>query len=72
MLNRSGNSFLCPVLGAICLLKARRLLPVNTPVAVFSNAHGHLDCVSATAISKVIRQAAVSLGDNPADGNRTS
>ncbi|KAG3000825.1 hypothetical protein PC118_g96 [Phytophthora cactorum] len=66
MLNRSGHAFLCPVFGALCLFKARSSLPAIIPVAVSVNAHDQPNCVSSTAISKVIRQAAVALGEDPA------
>ncbi|ETN08403.1 hypothetical protein PPTG_12202 [Phytophthora nicotianae INRA-310] len=67
MLNRSGHGFLCPGFGALCLFKARHPLPADIPIVVFVSAHSHPDCVSSSAISKVIRQAPVELGDDPAD-----
>ncbi|OWZ23997.1 hypothetical protein PHMEG_0001036 [Phytophthora megakarya] len=67
MLNRSGHQFLCPVFGAICLLKARHGLPLEIPAAVYINACGRPECVSSLPLAKSIRQAASSLGSNPAE-----
>ncbi|KAE8877745.1 hypothetical protein PF003_g38085 [Phytophthora fragariae] len=50
MLNRSGHPFLCPVFGALCLLKPRRALPHEIPAAVFINEKGRPDCVTSARV----------------------
>ncbi|OWZ20980.1 hypothetical protein PHMEG_0004527 [Phytophthora megakarya] len=65
-LNRSGHQFLCPVFGAACVLNSRRsLLPPNIPAAVYMTEHNRPVCVSATRLSRTIRQAATRAGEQP-------
>ncbi|KAE9260929.1 hypothetical protein PF008_g32980, partial [Phytophthora fragariae] len=67
MLNRSGHPFLCPVFGALCLLKPRRALPHEIPAAVFINEKGHPDCVTSARVSDILQRVAPSVGGNPAE-----
>ncbi|KAE9161338.1 hypothetical protein PF004_g30859 [Phytophthora fragariae] len=67
MLNRSGYPFLCPVFGALCLLKPRRALPHEIPAAVFINEKGRPDCVTSARVSDILQRVAPSVGGNPAE-----
>ncbi|EGZ23422.1 hypothetical protein PHYSODRAFT_486509, partial [Phytophthora sojae] len=67
VLNRSGHNFLCPVFGALYLMQAHRVLPLDIPAAVFTNKFGRPECVSALSVTRSIRQAAADLGYSPAE-----
>ncbi|KAE8989995.1 hypothetical protein PF011_g18541 [Phytophthora fragariae] len=66
LLNRSGHSHLCPVLGALLLAQACRGLPEDIPAAVFINRRGLLECVTAARVARTIKCAARTTGANPA------
>lgn len=66
-LSRSGHQFLCPVLGALLLQRARGPLPGGIPAAIFAENSGRLSCVNATRVSTAIKHAARRLGEDPAD-----
>ncbi|ETI42799.1 hypothetical protein F443_12145 [Phytophthora nicotianae P1569] len=65
MLSRSGHPVLCPVLGALLLLRARQHLSVSSPAAVFVDKLGTPNCVTAERVASVIKQAARELGEDP-------
>jgi integrase len=67
LLNRSGHPFLCPVFGALCLLRARANLPGEIPAAMFINNKGKPDCVTGEVITALIRRAAAALGSEPGE-----
>ncbi|KAE8960527.1 hypothetical protein PR002_g30185 [Phytophthora rubi] len=65
VLARSGHPTLCPVFGALLLLRARGNLPVSIPVAVFTDTRGVPSCVSAARVTSSLRHAAQQLGESP-------
>ncbi|EGZ08233.1 hypothetical protein PHYSODRAFT_340051 [Phytophthora sojae] len=65
MLRRSGHKSLCPVLGALLMLKAHGSLPSYVPIAVYENGDGRLGEVSANGVANTIRTAPVSIGHDP-------
>ncbi|KAE8976655.1 hypothetical protein PF002_g26025 [Phytophthora fragariae] len=65
VLARSGHPTLCPVFGALVLLRARGNLPVSIPAAVFTDNRGVPSCVSAARVTSSLRHAAQQLGESP-------
>ncbi|KAE8908053.1 hypothetical protein PF005_g25664 [Phytophthora fragariae] len=65
VLARSGHPTLCPVFGALLLLRARGNLSVSIPVAVFTDTRGVPSCVSAARVTSSLRHAAQQLGESP-------
>ncbi|OWY95815.1 LOW QUALITY PROTEIN: hypothetical protein PHMEG_00034082 [Phytophthora megakarya] len=64
-LNRSGHQFLCPVFGALCLLRSRRFLPQDIPAAIYMTTPNPPACISATRMTNVIRRATARSRDDP-------
>ncbi|KAE9290595.1 hypothetical protein PR003_g25249 [Phytophthora rubi] len=65
MLRRSGHRFICPVLGALLVLRARRTLPGNLPVATYPSSSGTISSVSAHQVANTIREGARRSGCDP-------
>ncbi|EGZ19285.1 hypothetical protein PHYSODRAFT_327577 [Phytophthora sojae] len=65
MLRRSGHRFLCPVLGAILLLRARQNLPMDLPAATYRSEIGAIESVSARRVANKIQEAAILSGGDP-------
>ncbi|KAJ8526127.1 hypothetical protein ON010_g15052 [Phytophthora cinnamomi] len=63
-LHRSGHEFVCPVLGALPLLQARKNLPQDIPAAVYLSAHGIPASVSTKEFASAIKKAATELGND--------
>ncbi|OWZ06216.1 LOW QUALITY PROTEIN: hypothetical protein PHMEG_00021560 [Phytophthora megakarya] len=67
MMNRSGHAFLCPIFGALCLLKSRQSCPPWIPAALFVNNRSQFDWITAATISRAICEATSQLGHNTND-----
>ncbi|OWZ01388.1 LOW QUALITY PROTEIN: hypothetical protein PHMEG_00027229 [Phytophthora megakarya] len=66
MLGRSGHPLLCPVLGALLLLKSQGSLPTTIPAAVYTDSTGVPQIVPAERVMKEIKNAARAIGEDPA------
>ncbi|OWZ21318.1 hypothetical protein PHMEG_0004152 [Phytophthora megakarya] len=67
LLSRSGHPHLCPVFGALALLKARRSIPADIPAAVYMKRNGQPSCISTADVAQVIKRAAAKTGQDPRD-----
>jgi integrase len=65
MLTRPGHPNLCPVLGALLLIRARGNLTASIPAAVFLSRAQRPCCVTAARVAQVIQAAARRRGEDP-------
>ncbi|GMF33358.1 unnamed protein product [Phytophthora fragariaefolia] len=65
MLYRSGHPFLCPVFGALLLLRSRQDLPLGIPAAVYLGRTGPPVCISTAILSSAVKKTAAQNGEDP-------
>lgn len=65
LLYRSGHRSLCPVIGVLLLLHARRSLPSNIPVAVYMDESNRPASISTDRLTKAVQHAVSKMDDDP-------